>query len=269
MKHSSSLIALALFASLTLASCKQKNQTQNVVQPEVIALSDSLANRLDQIVDSLVQYYSNLDFCPNVIQATVLTESEKAAKPDYLLDPASVRKLVTMDQKLTALSYLWIDRLVLKLYDMPVSETETAIEKLMSDVNYSLSFKDVNDMPIAQILRSEYDSRKASGDIFSFWILLDAILTETDYVIACNPDLYSSRMTPEMWGDLSYVSLYNATAILAPHNERLAISREGNEAVWGNFYGYEVDENFDTAAAARSYYERRDAIIRLRNSLLQ
>lgn len=269
MKHSSSLIALALFASLTLASCKQKNQTQNVAQPEVIAISDSLVDRLDQIVDSLVQYYSGPEASPSVFEITVLTESEKAAKPDYLLDPASVKQLVTMNQKLTALGYLWVDRLVLKLYDMPTLETDAAIERLMSDVNYSMSLKEANDMPIAKIIRSEYDSRKASGDIFSFWILLDAVLTEADYAIACNPDLYSSRMTPEMWGDLSYVSLYNATAILAPHNERLAISREGNEAVWGNFYGYEVDENFDTAAAARSYYERRDAIIRLRNSLLQ
>jgi len=269
MKHSSSLIAIALLAALSMVSCKQKKQNPMANQPQVVALSDSLVDRLDQIVDSLVQYYSQPGVTATLIEDMVLTESEKAAKPDYLLDPASVKQLVTSEQKLTALGYLWIDRLVLQLYDMPTAETDAAITKLMSNVNYTLPLKEVNGTSIAQTIRSGYDSKKASGDLFSFWIIYDAVMTEADYIIACNPDLFGSRITADMWRDISTISLYNASTILAPYNERLAISREGNDAVWGNFYGDEVDESFDTAAAARSYYERRDAIIRLRNSLLQ
>ncbi len=200
MKTNYILIALAMIAALTMVSCKNSNKkaqsqepTQEEVQEMKQALADSVLTYIDAIADEYFVASENTFRIPNF----ELSEEEKMVKPDFLLEPSFANTLVTKSQKINALGIYLIDLAARIIYDMPLDETKEVITKLAVELN--LDANTDFEMPLSEKIKKEYENSKARGELAYFWQFENAIIAETGYILAQNPELFFSHITEEQW----------------------------------------------------------------------
>lgn len=199
MKKTIIFIALTVIV-LALVSCKNNNKAK-VLSPEEIqeqreALADSALAKIDAIaeeyIDASGKSFSAMDF--------ELTNEEKLNKPDYLLDPSLAEEFITKSQKVNALAIYMVENAVREAYGMPVKAAQAAIAKLAVEVNYPIDKDKVTAKePVSNRVADEYKACRDRGDIAYFWQFNYAIITEFEYLLAQNPELFFRHITEEEW----------------------------------------------------------------------
>jgi len=274
MKKSYIFIALTMVAVLTMVSCKNNKKannqepTQEEVQGMKQALADTVLAKIDEFVE---QYWDNYSKSFR-FRTLELTEAEKLVKPDYLLDPSVANTLVTKTQKVNALAIYEMEQAIRKIYDMPCNDVEEVIARLIVDLNCPLTIEDlVSESPVSEKIKSYYNACKERGDLALFWQLEEAIGTETDYLLAQNPNLFFSKMTEEQWKSFYNVRwfCYKSVDELAKYDEEMASLQKFMHKEWtiSNDDVIRVNSNF--ASAKEHRVAHRELYIAKRNALLQ
>jgi len=273
MKKPYILIAMAMVATLTTVSCKcSSKKSQEPTREEVQQQKQALADSVLAEVDSLVDEYINAANQSFKIQYFELTEKEKLTKPDYLLEPSYANNLVSKSQKTTALAYYSVDRLVRVIYEMPTNEIDEVMAKLIAELNHPWSEYKKKDVPVSELMKKAYQTCKENGDLAYFWQFQNAILCETSYVLAQNPELFFSKITEQQWQSY-YKRLHNkALAIrkLAQYDEEMSAVRQ---QILKNRISSSDEEYIKAINSINSSIEyfrsKQDKYIARRNALLQ
>jgi len=200
MKRTFQFLTLVAVCCAVMVSCKNAKTTEPTpeeIQAQKVALADSVLTEIDSFVDEYVMSAENTFFIPNF----KLTEKEKMVMPDYLLDPSVAGTLVTKSQKVNALAIYIVDCGIRIIYDMPLEETKEVIAKLAVEINTPI---DVNlstdlEVPASEKIKMEYESCKKRGDLAYFWQFQNAIMVETSFILAQNPDLFFNKIKDEQW----------------------------------------------------------------------
>jgi len=218
--------ALAIAAAIAAVSCecsskKTQGPTTEEIQTQKQALSDSVLAR----IDTLAEKYADERLNSFRIKSFELTEEEKMVKPDYLLAPSEAKDCITKLQKINALAIYSMEYSIRKLYDMPTDETSNAIAKLAAEINFPVDADYLcKELPISEKIKKIYASFKERGEIAYFWQYHNAILVETGYLVAQNPELFFCRITEEQWQskNSSIRTLKKAVEELAPYDPEMA-----------------------------------------------
>jgi len=273
MKKSYILIAVAMVAALTMVSCKNnKSQepTQEEIEAQKIALADSVMAKVDAIANQFIDA-SKESF---TFRSRMLTEQEKAIKPDYLFDPSEVTNLTTTPQKARAIGIMIIDLGVRYLYEMPIDETKEAISRLALEINMPTDVlsASANQQDISEIHRKIYNNCKENNKLDIFWQCCYAIVIETCYIIAQNPDLFFSKITENEHQAFSqtYSAVIDAIEELAKYDEEMASLLElRNESRLVN-NDEQVAEVYSSLESTKQFVnDKKDKNIARRNALLQ
>jgi len=228
MKKSLIPIAVAMVAALTVVSCKnnRKAQVQEPTQEEIqemkLALADSVLAKIDEYVEQYIKY-SDEGYLFDLIE---LTDAEKLVKPDYLLDPSEASKFVTKKQKVSALAIYGVEYAVRSMYDMPTDDVIKVIAQLAVDVNHPIAdMENALNKPASEVVRNEYKVCKERGDLAYFWQFQNAIMRETDYLFAKNPELFWGKIGEENLkaGTEQWYNFDCAIWALAPYDEEINI----------------------------------------------
>jgi len=272
------IIAIAvLLAALSFESCKNinKKQAENkaLTAEEVEKAKNEIAQSVLDAVDAIQQEYKQAAQSSFSINQFVLTDKEKLVKPDYLLEPAFAKTLLTRSQKINALGIYFVEYWFRRLYGMPEKEVEQIIVKLATDIGYPLDLEYANsDATISEKIEKEYEACKESGDLAAYWQYRNAVLVETDYLIAQNSRLFFNRITPEQW--LSYymkmTTIINAIKQLSEYDEEMAAVNQMRI----KYRVADSDEelfkvNRSTEAAKLFHLENQEKYTAARNALLQ
>jgi len=269
------LFATAILAVLLMFSCKnnskkssgRKNLTEVQTQKQEVA--DSVLKLIDEFEAEFLKLSDDGMKLPELF---VLTDAEKAIKPDYLLDPAQANLLVTRLQKINALAYYTVECGVRESYDMPLEEVKEAMTKLSAEVNFAIDMDHLkSNVSESEKIGRIYESCKENDDLTSFWQFQCALIFHTDYIIASNPDLYIPKISEEGLKQfnlrLEYVN--DAATALAPYDSDMAsLLKEikewdllASESDW--------DEAFATeSTTAQFYIANKQAIVERRNRML-
>jgi len=203
MKTNYILIALTMLAALTMVSCgnNKKAQNQEPTQEEVQEMKQALADSVLAEIDNLAEAFSVSSENSNLIIYFELTENEKMVKPDYLLEPSIANKLVTKSQKVNALGIYLTDMVLMQVYDMPTAEVKEIVAKLAAELNHPVEIDLLTDseMPVSEKIKIEYEGCKERGELTYFWQFQNAVIAETSYILAQNPELFFSHITEEQW----------------------------------------------------------------------
>ena len=200
--------------------------------------------------------------------AEQLTEKEKLVKPDYLLDPSEVNNMVTRSQKISALGCLICERPIRLAYGMQLDATDEAIGMLMVDLNYTIPVKEIEDKPICEIVKEEYEEYKERGELPFFWQFNFSIVNDALFIISRNPDVFFRNITEVQYKSFEnrYISCIKAVSELAKYDQEVAIAYKAfeenmvnnnlEEAVkaFGSFDGakQQITEAKETIAARRA-----------------
>ena len=273
MKKYIPFIVLAMVAAMT-ASCKNNNKKANeatdataeVVEAAKAILADDLLATLDEIGESLVSDFNMFNVTGHI--AEQLTEKERLVRPDYLLNPSEVNNMVTRSQKISALGCLICERPIRLAYGLQLNETDEAIGRLMVDLNYHISVKEIEDKPIYEIVKEEYEDYKERGELPFFWQFNFSIVNDALFIISQNPDVFFRDITEEQYNSFEnrYVSCIKAVSELAKYDQEVAIAFKAfeenmvnnnlEEAVkaFGSFDGakQQITEAKETIAAHRA-----------------
>jgi len=266
-----------LLAALSFVSCKNINKKQNedkaLSAEQVEQTKKEIAQSVLDAVDAIQQEYQQAAQSSFIINKFVLTEEEKLVKPDYLLDSDSANTLLTRSQKINALGIYFVEYWFRKLYGMPEKEIEQVIVKLATDIDYPLDLEYAgSDASMSEKLAKEYQACKEAGDLAAYWQFRNAVLVETDYLIAQNSRLFFNRITPEQW--LSYymkmTTTVNAIKQLAEYDEEMAAVNQMRIA----YRVADSDEelfkmNRSTEVAKLYHLENQEKYAAARNALLQ
>ncbi|MGM9713344.1 MAG: hypothetical protein ACI3Y5_04405 [Prevotella sp.] len=205
------LVVIAL-AAMVLASCGNKTNADASGQD-----SDSIAKSFDQQqieasvkmhLDSIAAEISTKKFTP-LYQAISnseikLTADEKKVKPTYLLDPATTNDLQTILQKYAAFALLQTDQAVAALYEMDTTDYETAIAKLLADINDPALEKLKGNGSFQQIEKEIYEAEEKSGRIHFFWTATCAATIEQLYVASMNADKFLEGYNDEDVANITF-----------------------------------------------------------------
>jgi len=267
-------IAMAMVAALTVVSCKcSSKKSQKPTQEEVQEMKQELADSVLAEIDALVEEYITASGNAFHFNGLELTKQEKLVKPDYLLDPSEADNFVTKSQKINALAIYMIELDLREKYDMPTEQAREAIAKFVADLNYPyyIDQRDA-DMPISERIRQEYNKCKENGDLTYFWQFQNAIIVETSYIFAQNPDLFFRKITEEKWQQ--YVKRANeknkALRELAKYDEEMASVLEifNQNRAWSS-----EEEKTKVSSSIESSKQYRIAnknkYVAMRNALLQ
>jgi len=263
-----SIMACAAIACNNQSKKASQGNTKELVEFEKVSLSEEALMTIDKIGQAYLDSASS-EF-PLII---TLTDEEKALKPDYLMDPSSIDTLITKSQKVNALAYLCVERIVREIYDMPLDEANAAIAKLLMDLGYSVDKEDIKTNPLlSEEVRKQYDIAKKKNELSYFWQFQCAVTFHTDYIIACNPRLYIPKYTENVLmvfnNKIQYVK--KATGALAPYDKEMAMLSE-TIAKWDLL---EEKSYWDTAfenesATIQFYLAYKNAIFERRNAMLR
>lgn len=265
-------ILIAIVATLLPTACKNNNKKVN--QETIQAQKQEVADSVLRMVDAFeAEFMKQSDAGLKLPELFVLTEAEKAVKPDYLLEPAEANRLVTRSQKINALAYYTVEYGVRDSYGMPLEEIKEAMAKLSLDVNFCIDLDHlISDASESEKIKKIYDSCKENGDLASFWQYQCALIFHTDYIIASNPKLYIPKISEESLKQfnlrLEYVN--DAATALAPYDQDMeALLKEIKE--WDLLA---TDSDWDAAFATESstaqfYLQNKTAIIERRNRMLE
>lgn len=207
------LIALAVIA---LPSCK--NNTKKAENAEAKDYVDATAAELAE--ESLkVEFQALMESAKKIkpvpfIKAQndgklVLSEKEKMVKPDYLIPASSVNNLATLYQKYRAVGMLTADKNIAGMYDMPVTEYNEAIFKLLTDINdpalkefYTLPSIDIESdrEAFSLFVDQEYEADRANF----FWDGSAAGMVEQLYILTRDVDKFMPMFTDELAADITF-----------------------------------------------------------------
>lgn len=273
MKKLPLFIALAVLATLSMVSCNNnkkdysKRNMRKEIQEQKEALADSVLAQIDALADSYIRATEN-GFNFSDLE---LAEKEKNVKPDYLLDPSEVNKLVTKSQKVNALAIYTLELSVRQIYGMPVAATKEAITKLTLDLNHPIDRKSkIGDELTSEKIRSNYNACKEMGELEYFWQFHNALLRETDYLLAKDPDLYLNHITEDELCAFNqqWVDFYYAISLYAKYDDDMAkiyntfsINDMSVDAILANY------SNIKTAK--ETYRSNKFQFVEKRNALLQ
>ena len=277
MKKYSLLIALAMVAVITV-SCKNKNtkSTESIGANEEMAesasviLTDELLAVLDENGESLLHDLNMFNVAGHI--ADQLTEKEKLVKPDYLFDPSEVNNLVKRSQKITALGYLICERPIRIAYGMPLKETDEAIGRLMVELNYSISVNKIEDTPIYDVVKEEYEDYKERGELPFFWQFNFSIVNDALFLISRNSDIFFRNITEDQYKSFinRFISCLKAVSELAKYDPEIAIAFkafEENKVYATLEEGMKAFGSFD--GAKQQLTEARETIAARRSALLE
>jgi len=270
MKRTLLFLALIAISSAMMISCKNAKNvepTPEEIQAQKTALADTVLAQIDALVDKYIDA-ANQSF---KIQYFELTEKEKLTKPDYLLEPSYANNLVSKSQKITALAYYSVDRLVRVIYEMPTNEIDEVMAKLIAELNHPWGEYKKKDVPVSEMMKKAYQTCKENGDMAYFWQFQNAIIAETGYIFAQNPDMFFDKITDEQWH--AYINRLKAKGAaakkLAKFDPEMAVlydlilqlgvrpSDEEKDAV---FSSCEAAKNF-VKANYEKYSVRRNALL--------
>lgn len=201
MKKATLITVLALVALNAATSCRNgkstMKQTKQAEQEILAAYRADIADSVLEAVDSLAQQYiANIQDGSLAIE-NLLTERERLVKPKYLFNPADADRLITRRQKTAALAFLITERPLRIAYGMPVNDTDHAIARLLSDLNYPLDIDRMKELSISDNTRNVYEMCREKKQVQYFWEVQADAMISVSYLIASNPDLYYSRLTDE------------------------------------------------------------------------
>jgi len=157
---------------------------------------------------------------------------------------------------------------------MPLEETKEVIAKLAVEINYPI---DVNvslnfEMPASEKIKKEYGAFKERGELAYFWQFQNALIIETAYIIAQNPELFFSKITEEQWQ--SFIKRANeknkAIGELAKYDEEMAAILEifnQTKAIASKEEKVMLDSSFELTK--QFTIANKDRYIAKRNALLQ
>jgi len=272
MKRTVTLIACVAVCCAMTMSCKNKKTTEPTpeeIQAQKVALADSVLAQIDAIFEE----YEDASVKGKIWEVVFLTEEERMVKPDYLLDPSYASTLATKSQKVNALAVYIVDCAVRHIYGMPLDETKGVIAKLAAELNHPIDddFITGYEMSESEIIKKEYEVCRERGDLVYFWQFQNAIIAETSYIIAQNPELFFSKITDEQWQ--AFVTIMNEknkairelakydnemAAVLEMFNQTKVVSEEEKEKISASI---ESEIKFRLA--------NKDKFIAYRNALLQ
>jgi len=276
MKSTYILIALAMVAALSMVSCKNNNknaQSQDPTQEEVQTMKQALADSVLADIDAFAEAYNSAAANSFSFRNLELTESEKLAKPDYLLDPSVANNLVTKAQKVNALAFYCIDLGVRILYDMPTDETTEAIAKLAMEVNFPMDIDNLQEKTsLGDRMRIAYDQCKENGDVALFWAFQEAFIIETGYILAHNPELFFGKITEDQWKAFNKRLDENTKAMykLAKYDDEMAAVlqiRDRNRVFSSDEERAKVHATLESVK--QSHIANKDKFIAQRNARLQ
>ena len=217
------VIAFAICLAVTSCFNRQKTKkTEEPVKTEAELMAEAVVKiQLDSIATEIgkLQPVGLVECIKN--GEVILTDSEKAVKPDYLADPAYAKDLQTLAQKYRAVAILGVDAEVAKLYDMPTADYDAALKKLYADSN-DPAIKAFNDCPTLQVaIERCYDTAKENGREYFFWEAATAALIEQAYIASRNIDKFIVAFNDKSASDFSYnvILLTDAIDKLASINE--------------------------------------------------
>lgn len=207
------ILALAL---LMVPSCKNQNNKKPQKEAEKRELSkkeqlltEELKANLQNLAQSAKQLRSIAFIQKKNDGSFTLTEKDKLVKPDYLVDPAAVDDLVTLSQKYRCWTMLGVDKMVCELYEMPTTDYEAAITKLIADINDPAidSFAGI-DWDVDETVKAELDkfveAEYSAGRAPFMWDAVAASLVEQLYVITRNIDLFMPMFDDQSAADFTY-----------------------------------------------------------------
>lgn len=207
------ILALAL---LMVPSCKNQNNKKPQKEAEKRELSEKeqlLTEELKANLQNLAQSAKQLRSIAFIQKkddgSFTLTEKDKLVKPDYLVDPAAVDDLVTLSQKYRCWTMLGVDKMVCDLYEMPTTDYEAAIAKLIADINDPAidSFAGI-DWNVDETVKAELDkfveAEYSAGRAPFMWDAVAASLVEQLYVITRNIDLFMPMFDDQSAADFTY-----------------------------------------------------------------
>jgi len=194
MKRTFTLFAVMAICFAMMVSCK--NKTNEPAPEEIEAQKVALADSVLAEIDSLSEQYFDASTKSFKLKEVELTEDEKLVKPDYLLDPSVADTLITKVQKVNALAIYSVELGIRKMYDMPTEEIKEVLLKLAADVNHPIDVDFlISNATSSEKLKKEYEVCKERGDIAYFWQFEEAVITEIEYVIAQNPELFINKIS--------------------------------------------------------------------------
>ena len=190
----SSFFAVAFVA--LLASCGGGNNQEATETQEKSFEQEQLEAFVKMQVDSIASEwakYQDVPFLASIHQGKFeLSDEEKLVKPEYLLETSQLSDLVSLSQKYRALAMLDIDCTIAKAYDMPAEDFESAMAKLVVDIDDS-AIEDFSENMNEGMAREEaittlYDTEDENGRINFFWEAMTAAFVEQVYILANHPD---------------------------------------------------------------------------------
>ena len=200
-------LAIALAICLAVTSCFNRQKSKNVepVKSEAELMAEAVVKiQLDSIAEELgkLQPVGVVKCIRN--GEVILTDSEKAAKPDYLADPAYAKDLQTLSQKYRAVAILGVDAEVAKLYEMPTADYDATLKKLYADIN-DPAIKEFNESQNLQVaIEKCYETSKANGREYFFWEAATTALIEQAYIASRNIDKFIVAFDDKSASDFSY-----------------------------------------------------------------
>lgn len=272
MKKTYLLFAIAMFAVLSLVSCKSNKSNQPTpedVKEMKLALADSVLAQ----IDALEADFQDAAGKSILFAQIALTDKEKMVKPDYLLDPAEVDNFVTKDQKVSALAFYILEKNLRKAYEMPTDAAEAAISKLLVDINYPLDEELIkSDAPISEKIKSEYELCSERGEQDLYWRFQYSLLCDMNYLLASNPDLFFSKITDDNISayDRQWAKCFEAIKYLAAYDEEMDELFIAEASRSNGLSTEEIRARFANVDAAKATFKSNEFHpIEWRNSLLK
>ncbi len=202
-----SIFAVTIAALAFTACGGNKNQQATEQTEEKSFEQEQVEAKVKMEIDSLsaeIGKLKKLPFLQTTDNGFKLTDQEKQAKPDYLLDVAAVENATTLAEKYRLVSALSVDKSIAALYDMPVDDYQNAIAKLLADIN-DPSFKDIQDAAnIYDAGQKLYDGMNQNGRINYFWQMTGATIVEEIFAMSQNIDKFITAFDDESASNVTY-----------------------------------------------------------------
>jgi len=241
-------------------SCKntKSNNSEDAQSDDVkVELSEAVLETLDGFADI---YFENCN-ADNPFEFN-FTEEELLVKPDFLLDPSIVNNLLTKRQKVTALAYLIADLPFREIFNMPTEESDAAIARLLTDLNYPIiidtDLKNVIDKDfLSGKIREEYNQCKERGELSLFWLFQNASMTEMMYIFSQNPDVLCNKLSDTQWSAFQMKDQARLQAMreLAQYDEDMAETVAGFDQRRVSSNDAEGIKNFSTVASSIEFFK--------------
>lgn len=225
------VLACALIA---LPACKNQKKST-----ETSAAKTELSQQDQQTVEALKVNVQELIASAKKIKISTfataskegkiqLSDKEKMVKPTYLLNPSIAADALTLSQKYRTIAVLNTDKSVAELYDMPTDGYDTAINKLLADINdnaltnlKNVDWSDANAVQpaFAAVVDAEYEAGRANN----LWESIAISTVEELFVVTQNLDKFMPMFTDESAADITYrfVLVHDGIQALVDSNEEM------------------------------------------------